>query len=55
MAAKSMTLEQLKDCTLYTSAEPCAMCSGAIYWAGLSARSISAITAAGTSRVRPSP
>lgn len=22
----------LKDCTLYTTAEPCAMCSGAIYW-----------------------
>ena len=25
----------LADCTIYTSAEPCAMCSGAIYWAGL--------------------
>lgn len=25
----------LKDCTLYTTAEPCAMCSGAIYWAGI--------------------
>jgi tRNA(Arg) A34 adenosine deaminase TadA len=25
----------LSDCTLYTSAEPCAMCAGAIYWAGL--------------------
>jgi tRNA(Arg) A34 adenosine deaminase TadA len=25
----------LNDCTLYTSAEPCAMCAGAIYWAGL--------------------
>lgn len=23
----------LRRCTLYTSAEPCAMCSGAIYWA----------------------
>jgi tRNA(Arg) A34 adenosine deaminase TadA len=25
----------LAGCTLYTSAEPCAMCSGAIYWAGI--------------------
>ena len=34
-AAKNLSLEELKDCTLYTSAEPCAMCSGAIYWAGI--------------------
>jgi tRNA(Arg) A34 adenosine deaminase TadA len=25
----------LADCTLYASAEPCAMCAGAIYWAGI--------------------
>ncbi|MBU6419002.1 MAG: nucleoside deaminase [Proteobacteria bacterium] len=25
----------LADCTLYSSAEPCAMCAGAIYWSGI--------------------
>jgi tRNA(Arg) A34 adenosine deaminase TadA len=28
-------LEMLATATLYTSTEPCAMCSGAIYWAGI--------------------
>lgn len=27
--------EILAECTLYTSTEPCAMCCGAIYWAGI--------------------
>ena len=27
--------EFLHSCTLYTSTEPCAMCSGAIYWSGI--------------------
>ena len=27
--------EFLAACTLYASTEPCAMCSGAIYWAGI--------------------
>ncbi|MBI1259530.1 MAG: nucleoside deaminase [Chloroflexi bacterium] len=27
----------LEGCILYTSTEPCAMCSGAIYWSGVSA------------------
>ena len=34
-AAKNLSLEELQGCTLYTSAETCAMCSGAIYWAGI--------------------
>ena len=34
-AAKAYSVEFLATCTLYTSAEPCAMCSGAIYWAGI--------------------
>jgi tRNA(Arg) A34 adenosine deaminase TadA len=25
----------LSSCTLYTSTEPCVMCSGAIYWSGI--------------------
>lgn len=34
-AAKNLSLDELAGCTLYSSAEPCAMCSGAIYWAGI--------------------
>ena len=35
-ASKQFPEEILKQATLYTSTEPCAMCSGAIYWAGIS-------------------
>lgn len=31
-AARRLTPEQLAKCTLYTSAEPCCMCAGAVYW-----------------------
>lgn len=34
-ACKQFGPEVRKRCTLYTSTEPCAMCSGAIYWAGI--------------------
>ena len=35
MAVETLTPEQIATSTLYTSCEPCAMCSGAMYWGGL--------------------
>ncbi|MBD9516127.1 nucleoside deaminase [Pseudomonas sp. PDM22] len=35
LAARQLSPEELANCTLYTSAEPCCMCSGAIYWTGI--------------------
>ncbi len=34
-ASKSYAPDFLATCTMYTSAEPCAMCAGAVYWAGI--------------------
>lgn len=35
LASRQFDPDFLSQCTLYTSTEPCAMCSGAIYWGGV--------------------
>ena len=34
-ASKAYRPDFLNNCTMYVSAEPCAMCAGSAYWAGL--------------------
>lgn len=36
-ASRTFTADFLSRCTLYTSVEPCCMCSGTCYWAGIGA------------------
>ena len=35
LASRVLDAAELRASTLYTSTEPCAMCAGAIYWAGI--------------------
>jgi tRNA(Arg) A34 adenosine deaminase TadA len=34
-ACRALSVDVLAGATIYSSAEPCAMCAGAIYWAGI--------------------
>ena len=37
MAVRQLSREEISRATLYTSCEPCAMCVGKMYWAGIRA------------------
>ena len=46
VASTAFPSEVLAGCTLYSSTEPCAMCSGAIFWSGVG-RVVYALSEAG--------
>jgi tRNA(Arg) A34 adenosine deaminase TadA len=46
LASTQLSKSQLSQASLYSSCEPCAMCSGAIYWAGIG-RLVYALSEAG--------
>ena len=52
-ASRRFGAAALKGGTVYASGEPCAMCAGAIYWAGV-ARVVYGLSAAAMQRLEPS-
>ena len=50
IASRQLPAQVLAAATLYTSTEPCAMCAGAIYWAGVS-RVVYGLSEAGLARM----
>ena len=55
LATRNFSPEKLSVCTLYTSTEPCVMCSGAIHWGNVQ-RVVYALSEAGLYEIAgPSP
>ena len=50
-AARELDADELADCTMYTSTEPCEMCATAIYYAGLN-RVVYSVSGESLSNVR---
>ena len=50
-AARELEPQERSACTMYTSTEPCAMCAGAIYYAGLG-RVVYSVAGSSLPRVR---